>query len=631
MGSAIGRREFLRLMGAGTLAASGSLLGLATAQEGDGEQMGDSLHIWVTNDGVRVNPETARYFEDRPDIQPDYPTGAYQQHNLIWDGSRVTLHAARNEFVSFQVVVSSLEPASDVRVAFDHLLGPSGAKLDGRSVALFRAWYVKVKRPSYGYAKSSLGAGWYPDALVPVAPGEPVVFGLPGAENGIPGQRNQTVWVDLYVPHGTPSGDYRGLITVSWPGGRREVPVELAVWGFALPDEIHCRGDIYNNSLAGMRPELEMRYYQLARQHRFQPGVVYYRPKLRTDGAQVRIDWSDYDGRLRRCLDGSAFTGGQGYWGPGAGLPVDHLILPFDCERGSNRGRAWPAPQPEGGPTREFEQVWVETARQFREHFDADPHWRRVGKIVFLDGLDESYNQAAYDKMVYYCKLLREGMGEHWFLNRIDGGYSREAMEQLSPYVDLWVCHTVDFDAEKVRCFRERGTEAWFYGPMIYEEQANAGCGSNTFLDLDLFTCRGVGWAAWKHRCGYCEWEFDWNADAAWHEAENYKADGDRVSYNGSGLLIYRGEAIGRSEPIPSIRLKAHRRGFQDYEYFWLLREAGREAEADALVDSVIHAVPFGASSVGNRRIWRNDPEEWERIRLRAGSLLSGGGAPVAN
>lgn len=46
--------------------------------------------------------------------------------------------------------------------------------------------------------------------------------------------------------------------------------------------------------------------------------------------------------------------------------------------------------------------------------------------------------------------------------------------------------------------------------------------------------------------------------------------------YNGSGLLIYRGEPMGRSHPVPSIRLKAHRRGFQDYEYFWLLERAGR-------------------------------------------------------
>ncbi|MGZ3687038.1 MAG: glycoside hydrolase family 15 protein, partial [Bdellovibrionota bacterium] len=90
-------------------------------------------------------------------------------------------------------------------------------------------------------------------------------------------------------------------------------------------------------------------------------------------------------------LDGSAFTDANGYWGPGAGLPIDHLLLPFDCERGSNRTRAWPLAQPEGGPTPEFETVWVETARQLRAHFDADPHWRRVGKVVFLDGLDESY------------------------------------------------------------------------------------------------------------------------------------------------------------------------------------------------------------------------------------------------
>ncbi|MFB3883485.1 MAG: hypothetical protein ACE149_19640 [Armatimonadota bacterium] len=627
----MGRREFLRLVGAGAVAASGSLPWLAAAQAGEEEEMGDSVQVWVTNDGVRVDPERNRYFEDRPDIQPDYPTGQYQKRNLIWDGDRIALHGARNEFISFQVVVSSAEPTRGISVALDHLLGPRGARLDGRSVALFRAWYVRVDRPSYGYTKSSLGAGWYPDALIPVASGEPAAFDLPDAENGIPSQRNQTIWVDLYLPKEIPSGQYRGAVTVSWPGGRLEIPVELAVWDFSLPDEIHCRGDIYNNSLTGMPPEMEMRYYQLARQHRFQPGVVYYRPRLEIDGAQVRIDWGDYDGRLRRYLDGSAFTEAQGYWGPGAGLPVDHLILPFDCERGNNRRRAWPAPQPEGGPTPEFERVWVETARQFREHFDADPHWRRVGKIAFLDGLDESYHQAAYDKMVYYCKLLRQGMGEHWFLNRIDGGYSWEAMRQLNPYVDLWVCHTVDFDADKVRHFRELGTEAWFYGPMVYEEQANSGCGSNTFLDLDLFTCRGVGWAAWKHKCGYCEWEFDWNADTAWREAENYSTDGGRVSYNGSGLLIYRGEAVGRTEPIPSIRLKAHRRGFQDYEYFWLLREAGREAEADALVDSVIQAVPFGEAAVGNRRIWRADPEEWERARLRAGNLLGGGDAPAAD
>ena len=39
-------------------------------------------------------------------------------------------------------------------------------------------------------------------------------------------------------------------------------------------------------------------------------------------------------------------------------------------------------------------------------------------------------------------------MGRDWFSYRIDGGYSREAMDKLSQQVDLWVCHTVDYDKD---------------------------------------------------------------------------------------------------------------------------------------------------------------------------------------
>ena len=70
-------------------------------------------------------------------------------------------------------------------------------------------------------------------------------------------------------------------------------------------------------------------------------------------------------------------------------------------------------------------------------------------KIAFLDGLDESYNEAAYEKMLYYGKLLHDAMGRNWFKYRVDGGLFATAMERLSKEVDLWVCHTVDWDTEK--------------------------------------------------------------------------------------------------------------------------------------------------------------------------------------
>lgn len=586
-----------------------------------------AITLWATNDGVRVSPETGRYLEDRTDIHSDYPTGDYRARNAVWDtAGRVTIHGARNEFVAFQLVIEADEPTRGIRVQLESLTGPGGAQIAGPHIALFKAWAIRVAQPSAGYEDTSLGPAWYPDALVPGPSGEALIFDIPDADNAIgASQRNQTVWVDIYVPRErseAPPGTYRGALRVEHPGGSREVEVELTVWDFALPDEIHCRGDIYNNSLARMDPEMELRYYQMCRRHGFDPGVYRYIPPLKVEATQVRIDWTHYDTRLRKYLDGSAFTEAHGYWGRGRNVPLDHIILPFDCEKGDNRRRAWPMATPQGGPTPEFDAVWIETARRLRQHFDADPVWQRVKRVVFLDGLDESYYEDAYRRMIHYCNLLRQGMGEDWFQYRIDGGYTREAMEKLHPWVNLWICHTMSFDGDTVSHFRDRGVETWCYGPMIYERKENSACGSNTFLDLDTLTCRGIGWAAWKHRCGYCEWEFEWNTDRSWTDPINWITE--HVEYNASGLLIYRGDAIGSPGPIPSIRLKAHRRGFQDYEYFWLLREAGKEKEADEIVDSVIHAVPFGRASVGNTEIWRNNPEAWDAARVRAGEALHG-------
>jgi hypothetical protein len=515
-----------------------------------------------------------------------------------------------------------------VSAALKSLRGPGGATISGRNVALFKAWYAHVTIKSTGYDALSLGAGWYPDALIPAPVGEPVRFDIPDGANAIGAdQHNQTIWVDIYVPRDpaeAPPGDYRGVLEVSWPGGSRRIDVDLGVWDFALPDEVHCHGDVWNESALTMAPEREMRFYQMAHRHRFHPGVPRYRPDIKVKGTDVAIDWTSYDQRLRKFFDGSAFTAACGYWGPGEGVPIDHILLPFDCEKRTIPGRQWPISTPADGPNAEYEAVWVETGRQFREHFDADPTWRRVKKVAFIDALDESYDEAAYEKMIYYCKLLRGGMGEGWFQYRIDGGYSWEAMEILHPYVDLWVCHTIGFDAKKMAHFRGKGVEPWFYGPMIYEQRRNSACGSNTFMDLDLLTCRGIGWAAWKHKCGYCEWEFDWNADQAWTDPVNYRK-GDKT-FNGSGLFIYHGDALGTTDPIPSIRLKAHRRGFQDYEYFWLLDQAGEGKRAERLVDAVVHGTPFGAESVGNVEIWKNNPEAWDAVRIEIGNRLGKAG-----
>ena len=55
-----------------------------------------------------------------------------------------------------------------------------------------------------------------------------------------------------------------------------------------------------------------------------------------------------YDAAFGPLLDGSAFTQQHGYRGPGEGVPVKRLYLPFE----TSGGWAWPLPanQMETGP-----------------------------------------------------------------------------------------------------------------------------------------------------------------------------------------------------------------------------------------------------------------------------------------
>lgn len=591
------------------------------------------VRIWAVGDGVRLNPVTGKLVESRPDIHKDYPVADPRLGNSVWDPATktVALRAARNEFTAFQLVIEADQPREGFDIRCAGLQNDQGVRIAGRNLAVFKEWYTQVRRPSTGYERTSLGPAWYPDALMPyrkasLGPGFP--FSIPDLYNNIPDQRNHAIWIDIFVPFersAAPPGKYKGVAQVSWKGGKDSIQIVLEVWDFALPQENHLRGDIWNGSMKEMPPQEEQQYYQLAQQHRFLPLIYAYRPRLSVQGTKVQLDWTEYDRRLGKYLDGSAFTAKHGYWGPGYGVPVDHVMLPFDVKR--KHGTAWPIDLPKEGRTSEYEAVWKETGRLIREHMDADPKWRKVMKVAFLNGLDESYNEESYEMMMYYGKLLHEAMGRGWFKYRVDGGYSAEALDRLSKEVELLVCHTVEFDADLLARYAAQGMESWFYGPMIYEQQKNSGCGSNTFLDLDLLVNRGIGWVGWKYRSGWVQWEFDWNAFAAWYEAENFK-EPERI-YNGSGQLIYRGVVMGYQQPIPSIRLKAQRRGLQDYEYFWLLaQKTGTKGASDQLVNRIVYKKPFGAKAMLDTEIWKNNPDEWEASRIEAGMILGGRGGP---
>lgn len=168
------------------------------------------LAVWAVNDSVRVDPIRDQPFEDNHNLFPGGIRGGYKESNLIWDGSarRITLKAARNETVAFQIVIERTgETLSNVTVVPAELKGPNGAKISLENVDLFREWYVHVKNPTKG--SYTLGPGWYADGLLPcihwtgnLYPQSYVMpFDLPDPLNNVgKEQKSQTMWVDIYVP-----------------------------------------------------------------------------------------------------------------------------------------------------------------------------------------------------------------------------------------------------------------------------------------------------------------------------------------------------------------------------------------------------------------------------------------------
>ena len=313
--------------------------------------------------------------------------------NAVWDGRQVYVFGGRGEYVSFQLCVENVDrgPIPSIQVSPQPLAGPDGAKIGPENVELYWNWY----------ARNGQGQ-WQPAYCVPMEPGTPLV--LPRSESPdradgrLAEQRNQTIYVDLYVPKDAKPGTYAGAMTVSAGRGPQiEVPVVLNVLGFTLPDRLSFWPELD----AFRIPADAVDYYRLAHQHRCVLNCMSWRPKVTGEGADAKVQWEQYDRRVGPLLTGEAFAANRR-----AGVPVECMYLPFD--------ESWPTPlSPEtyrySGPwakqgdgieglaahslaapyigeglSRGYQDAFAAVQRQFIEHFQEKGYRRTEMQCCFV-------------------------------------------------------------------------------------------------------------------------------------------------------------------------------------------------------------------------------------------------------
>jgi hypothetical protein len=164
-----------------------------------------------------------------------------------------------------------------VRVEMGPFARPDGGADPGLRVSFQRVEYVRVRVPTDEFGK----AGDWPD---PLPPYEAPVDAPPG--------ENLAFWITVYVPIGASPGVRRGSITVSSGGWKREIPVVIEIWDFALPKISSLRSsfgivteDIKRYHNLETPEELEFvtdLYYQNLRDHRLAPTSPFALYPMRT-------------------------------------------------------------------------------------------------------------------------------------------------------------------------------------------------------------------------------------------------------------------------------------------------------------------------------------------------------------
>ena len=584
------------------------------------------MKITVIPDSVRLDPVNMRLFEYQPDLYKKTIPKDYLYNNHIWKETdkTVRIKSAGNETISFQVIMEVEKEAKEVSVSMDSLVGSK--TIDKKNIHLFKEWFGDVQVPSSGYEKTSMGKGWYPDALVPIEAERPEFgnpFYIPDFRNRIPNQKAAAIWVDVYVPDNQEKGIYKSTFKITSKNLETiEVPIELEVWPFSLPMEDTLKGNFWTSYFQKFSIEKELRYQHALKQNRLSHHVAYYRPDCEVVDGVVKFDWTSWDERVIKYLDGSAFTDKYGYSGTGYGEPIEYLLLPFNISGGKFNKKGWPVDTAVEQDDA-FWKTWTDAALEIKKHIvDSGIITPKTQIQVFLNALDESYDDESLKLLKLWSKKIKEVFPDIKY--RIDGGYPEEAMEFLKPDVDLCIFHTINYDVEKVEHTRSTGVTDWIYGPIIYESKANALTGASSFIDISLNTMRSLGWLVHKNKAEtWCQWEICSNMDSIWYNPESYKNNDLKEFrlYNGSGTMVYDGETLGLPDPCVSIRIKAGRSSSQEWEYIKIYEKL--VGSADAIVDSLVYDECLGRKCIGNIEPWNTNIADWDKARLEMGEAIA--------
>lgn len=555
-------------------------------------------------EGLRFDLVRGRLVDGDPRGLGDTPDAA-----LALAGPPLHLRAARDEVLAFQVV---LEPKTGgpalprtVQAGLTSFRYVNGGPAPIRAT-LYREHAIAVDAPSESPQLHSLGRAAYPDVLIPTS--TVVVPPRPGLA---------VLWIDLFVPRTARAGKATAELVVE---GAPRIAIEVDILELTMPERDVARlGAVNFGSLLVLEkrdPAMMRRWMQLAHAHHLTIELMRPRPELDPSGV---IFWEGWAARIGAFVDGSAFSAAAGYDGPRSALPITRFVLPL--------AEHWPAKPSADGFLPSDPALWSRTLADW-ERFARGNRWldrpNATEWVLFINSLDEPKTSEKLRALASYRALVDDAKLEdrdHVRFRvdgvlgaRIDGWPDPRKLDELGGVVDLWNLHgatdtaPTQLLASHERRPGDRPRRAMFYASSSGGEPAIP----PLVVDAPIAGARAWAWLVARYDlAGALNWEVDVAAGCV----ANPRCTDARV-LNLDGTLIYRGHEVGRAadEPLPSMRLKALRRGAQDVALLELLRAQDPEAAVALAARVVPKALGDGLPRTG-LGTWPRDARSFVAVR----------------
>ncbi|MFQ6048124.1 MAG: hypothetical protein ACE5K7_02035, partial [Phycisphaerae bacterium] len=603
------------------------------------------MRLWACEELVKVNPKTGNRKEDG---YTGSGADGYKKANSVWDAQnlKVLLRAAQNEVVGFQLYIERLiSSLSNVTVTVSDLSGPGGVISADPNITLYRLWYARESGGSTTYWSS---------ACLPFGTFFGTSFDIPTADNAISGQTNQGVWVDVYVPTATAAGTYTGTISID--ADELSSPVQLAlevtVRNFALPDtftflvDLNSYGNLPSNGASQSNSELW--HHQLAHFHRQTPnplpysqsgGTTYpYAPPISGTGSGATVsDWSAFDSRIGRYLDGSAFSPAMGYNGPGMNTPVPDMYVVFHEDYPLDLETYYQPP----GQFALFDSDRTQFTRTFLDPDDATPAVYDETMMAIVKEFAEHFQAMGWTQTYFQFYLNNKySWSNHTGLWNLDEPTDYLDFRGLQYYFDLFQAGVASANAPDVKWhFRIDISTRYAQHKGAYEGRMDLMDASksawNDSAALMARRKRAYGENLWYYGTGPSEAGWMQDLPAEFLQKWTQGADGGLpywvTDYSGGKdtietlAIFVRGDQWGWNHPLASVRMKVMRHGQQTIEYLNLLAEQdGWDRNA------VTRALSYGyGDTPGGPDYWSLETEDLYRLREDIAATIAAAAPPA--